>query len=140
MTVPGYPVLGTHAKYLGDMYNIKLEEDSDFLPDLDAVPAEIVAKAKILVLNYPNNPTGASATLDFFAKAVAFAKANNLIILQDAAYASLIFEGKPVSIFQVPGAKDVAVELHSLSKSYNMPAGASALLLVIRSLSKHTPT
>jgi LL-diaminopimelate aminotransferase len=77
-------------------------------------------KAKILVLNYPNNPTGASATLDFFAKAVAFAKANNLIILQDAAYASLIFEGKPVSIFQVPGAKDVAVELHSLSKSYNM--------------------
>ena len=121
MTVPGYPVLGTHAQYLGGhVHNIKLEEDSDFLPDLDAVPAEIVAKAKILVLNYPNNPTGASATLDFFAKAVAFAKANNLIILQDAAYASLIFEGKPVSIFQVPGAKDVAVELHSLSKSYNM--------------------
>ena len=121
MTVPGYPVLGTHAKYLGGhVHNIKLEEDSDFLPDLDSVPAEIVAKSKILVLNYPNNPTGASATLDFFAKAVAFAKANNLIILQDAAYASLIFEGKPVSIFQVPGAKDVAVELHSLSKSYNM--------------------
>ena len=121
MTVPGYPVLGTHAKYLGgNVHNIKLEEDSDFLPDLDSVPAEIVAKSKILVLNYPNNPTGASATLDFFAKAVAFAKANNLIILQDAAYASLIFEGKPVSIFQVPGAKDVAVELHSLSKSYNM--------------------
>lgn len=121
MTVPGYPVLGTHAKYLGGhVHNIKLEEDSDFLPDLDAVPDEILVKAKILVLNYPNNPTGASATLDFFAKAVAFAKANNLIILQDAAYASLIFEGKPVSIFQVPGAKDVAVELHSLSKSYNM--------------------
>ncbi|MEC7274465.1 MAG: LL-diaminopimelate aminotransferase [Verrucomicrobiota bacterium] len=121
MTIPGYPVLGTHAQYLGGhVYNIKLEEDRDFLPDLDAVPDEIVAKAKILVLNYPNNPTGASATLDFFAKAVAFAKANNLIILQDAAYASLIFEGKPVSIFQVPGAKDVAVELHSLSKSYNM--------------------
>ncbi|MEC7288086.1 MAG: aminotransferase class I/II-fold pyridoxal phosphate-dependent enzyme, partial [Verrucomicrobiota bacterium] len=121
MTVPGYPVLGTHAKYLGGhVHNIKLEEDNDFLPDLDAVPADIVAKAKILVLNYPNNPPGASATLDFFAKAVAFAKANSLIILQDAAYASLIFEGKPVSIFQVPGAKDVAVELHSLSKSYNM--------------------
>lgn len=121
MTVPGYPVLGTHAQYMGGhVYNMKLEEANNFLPDLDAVPASVLAKAKILVLNYPNNPTGASATLDFFAKAVAFAKANNLIILQDAAYASLIFEGKPVSIFQVNGAKDVAVELHSLSKSYNM--------------------
>jgi LL-diaminopimelate aminotransferase len=121
MTVPGYPVLGTHAQYLGGhVHNMKLEEANDFLPDFDAIPADVLVKAKILVLNYPNNPTGASATLDFFAKAVAFAKANNLIILQDAAYASLIFEGKPVSIFQVPGAKDVAVELHSLSKSYNM--------------------
>ena len=121
MTVPGYPVLGTHAKYLGgEVYNMKLEAAKDFLPNLDAVPADVVAKAKIMVLNYPNNPTGASATLDFFAKAVGFAKANNLIILQDAAYASLIFEGKPVSIFQVPGAKEVAIELHSLSKSYNM--------------------
>jgi LL-diaminopimelate aminotransferase len=121
MTVPGYPVLGTHAKYYGgEVYNMKLEEENNFLPDLDAVPADVVAKAKIMVLNYPNNPTGASATLKFFAEAVAFAKANNLIILQDSAYASLIFEGTPVSIFQVPGAKEVAVELHSLSKSYNM--------------------
>lgn len=121
MTVPGYPVLGTHAEYLGGhVYNMKLEEANGFLPDLDAVPADVLAKAKIMVLNYPNNPTGASATLEFFAEAVTFAKANNLIILQDAAYASLIFEGKPVSIFQVPGAKEVAIELHSLSKSYNM--------------------
>ncbi|MGZ0655358.1 LL-diaminopimelate aminotransferase [Coraliomargarita sp. W4R53] len=121
MTVPGYPVLGTHAKYLGGhVHNMELREENNFLPDLDAVPADVLAKAKIMVLNYPNNPTGASATLEFFAKAVAFAKANSLIILQDAAYASLIFEGKPVSIFQVPGAKDVAIELHSLSKSYNM--------------------
>ncbi|MDQ8195954.1 LL-diaminopimelate aminotransferase [Coraliomargarita sp. SDUM461004] len=121
MTVPGYPVLGTHAKYLGGhVHNMELREENNFLPDLDAVPADVCAKAKIMVLNYPNNPTGASATLEFFEKAVAFAKANNLIILQDAAYASLIFEGKPVSIFQVPGAKDVAIELHSLSKSYNM--------------------
>ncbi|MGJ8637989.1 MAG: LL-diaminopimelate aminotransferase [Opitutaceae bacterium] len=121
MTVPGYPVLGTHAKYLGgEVYNMKLEEANDFLPDLDAVPADVLAKAKIMVLNYPNNPTGASATLEFFEKAVAFAKANNLIILQDAAYSSLIFEGSPTSIFQVEGAKDVAIELHSLSKSYNM--------------------
>ena len=121
MTVPGYPVLGTHAKYLGGhVYNMELREENEFLPDLDAVPADVVEKAKIMVLNYPNNPTGASATLEFFAKAVAFAKANNLIILQDAAYASLIFEGQPLSIFQVDGAKEVAIELHSLSKSYNM--------------------
>lgn len=121
MTVPGYPVLGTHAKYLGgQVYNMPLEAENNFLPDLSAVPADVVEKAKIMVLNYPNNPTGASATLEFFEKAVAFAKANNLIILQDAAYASLIFEGKPTSIFQVDGAKEVAIELHSLSKSYNM--------------------
>ncbi|MFW5874564.1 MAG: LL-diaminopimelate aminotransferase [Verrucomicrobiota bacterium] len=121
MTVPGYPVLGTHAKYYGGrVHNMPLEEANGFLPDLEAVPAEVLKKAKILVLNYPNNPTGASATLGFFEKAVAFAKAHDLIIVQDAAYASLIFEGKPVSIFQVPGAKEVAVELHSLSKSYNM--------------------
>ncbi|MFU8847134.1 MAG: LL-diaminopimelate aminotransferase [Opitutales bacterium] len=121
MTVPGYPVLGTHAKYYGgQVYNMPLEADKDFLPDLDAVPADVRAKAKILVLNYPNNPTGASATIEFFEKAVAFAKANELIIVQDAAYASLIFEGTPLSIFQVPGAKDVAIELHSLSKSFNM--------------------
>jgi LL-diaminopimelate aminotransferase len=121
MTVPGYPVLGTHAKhYGGEVYNMPLEAANDFLPDLDAVPSDIRAKAKILVINYPNNPTGASATLDFFEKAVAFAKANDLILVQDAAYASLIFDGKPLSIFQVPGAKEVAIELHSLSKSFNM--------------------
>ena len=121
MTVPGYPVLGTHAKYLGgQVYNMPLEAENNFLPNLDAVPADVVEKAKIMVLNYPNNPTGASATLEFFEKAIAFAKANNLIILQDAAYASLIFEGEPTSIFQVEGAKEVAIELHSLSKSYNM--------------------
>jgi LL-diaminopimelate aminotransferase len=121
MTVPGYPVLGTHAKYYGGhVHNMELREENHFLPDLDAVPSDVVAKAKIMVLNYPNNPTGASATLEFFAKAVEFAKANNLIILQDAAYASLVFDGKPLSIFSVPGAKDVAVELHSLSKTFNM--------------------
>ncbi len=121
MTVPGYPVLGTHTKYLGgQVYNMPLEKKNDFLPDLNAIPADVLSKAKIMVLNYPNNPTGASATVDFFEKAVAFAKANNLIIVQDAAYASLIFEGKSLSILQIAGAKDVAIELHSLSKSYNM--------------------
>ena len=121
MTVPGYPVLGTHAKYLGGkVYNMPLQKENDFLPDLDAIPADVLSKAKIMVLNYPNNPTGASATIKFFEKAVDFAKKNHLIIIQDAAYASLIFEGDPISIFQVPSARDVAIELHSLSKSYNM--------------------
>ncbi|MCC5788642.1 MAG: LL-diaminopimelate aminotransferase [Opitutales bacterium] len=121
MTSPGYPVLGTHAKYYGGLvHNVPLEEENDFLPNLGTIPTEVLEKAKILVLNYPNNPTGASATKEFFEQAVRFAKENNLIIIQDAAYASLIFEGSPLSILQVPGGKDVAVELHSLSKSYNM--------------------
>jgi LL-diaminopimelate aminotransferase len=121
MTEPGYPVLGTHASYLGGLvYNMPLTADNEFLPDLTAIPEDVLSQAKILVLNYPNNPTGASATRAFFEEAVAFARANNLIIVQDAAYASLIFEGQPLSILQIPGAKEVAVELHSLSKSYNM--------------------
>ncbi len=121
MTVPGYPIFGTHAKYLGgEVYNCPLTADNDFLPDLEAIPEHVKAYAKAMVLNYPNNPTGASATVEFFEKAIAFAKENNLVLVQDAAYASLIFEGKPLSILQVPGGKDVAVELHSLSKSFNM--------------------
>ncbi len=121
MTVPGYPIFGTHTKYLGgEVHNIQLTKENDFLPDLDAIPADIVKRAKVMVLNYPNNPTGASATVAFFEKAIAWAKANDIVLVQDAAYASLIFEGKPVSLLQLPGGKDVAVELHSLSKSYNM--------------------
>lgn len=121
MTTPGYPVLGTHANYYGgETYHLPLREENGFLPDLDAIPAEIAKRAKILVLNYPNNPTGASATYEFFERAVRFARENSIVIVQDAAYAALIFEGTPLSIFQIPGAKDVAVELHSLSKGFNM--------------------
>lgn len=121
MTVPGYPVFGTHAKYYGgEVHNLPLTRENGFLPDLDSIPPDIAERAKVLVLNYPNNPTGASATFEFFEKAVAWAIAHNVIILQDAAYAALIFEGRPLSILQVPGAKDVAVELHSLSKGFNM--------------------
>lgn len=121
MTTPGYPVLGTHAKYYGgEVYNMPLVEENGFLPDLESLPADICKKAKVMVLNYPNNPTGASATREFFAEAVEFAKKNEIIIIQDAAYAALIFEGEPLSILQVPGGKDVAIELHSLSKGFNM--------------------
>lgn len=121
MTVPGYPVLGTHARYYGgEVHNLPLTGENGFLPDLASIPTDVLKRAKILVLNYPNNPTGASATLEFFAAAVSFARNNGLIIVQDAAYAALIFEGKPLSILQVPGAAEVAVELHSLSKGFNM--------------------
>ena len=121
MTVPGYPVFGTHAKYLGGrVHNLPLTEANQFLPDLDSVPAEVLKQAKVLVLNYPNNPTGASATPEFFAKAVAFAKKHRLVVIHDAAYAALVFEGRPLSFLATPGAKEVGVELHSASKSFNM--------------------
>ncbi|MBI3416573.1 MAG: LL-diaminopimelate aminotransferase [Verrucomicrobia bacterium] len=121
MTTPGYPVFGTHAKYYGGLvHNLPLTEVNHFLPDLDSVPADVLAKAKVLVINYPNNPTGVSATAEFFVKVVAFAKRNNLVVISDAAYAALVFEGKPLSFLAAPGAKDVGIELHSTSKSFNM--------------------
>jgi LL-diaminopimelate aminotransferase len=121
MTVPGYPVFGTHAKYYGgEVYNLKLTRENHFLPDLDAIPADMLARAKVIVLNYPNNPTGASATPEFFARAVDFAKRNRLAVIHDFAYAALMFEGKPLSFLSTPGAMEVGVELHSTSKNFNM--------------------
>ncbi len=121
MTVPGYPVFGTHAKYYGGVvHNLPLLEQNNFLPDLKSIPADVLAKAKVLVLNYPNNPTGASATPEFFAEVVAFAKANNIVVIHDFAYAALVFEGKPLSFLATPGALDVGIELHSTSKNFNM--------------------
>ena len=121
MTTPGYPVFGTHSKYLGgQVHNIPLLERNGFLPDLSSIQADVLKRAKTLVLNYPNNPTGASATPEFFALVVAFAKKHNLIVIHDAAYAALVFEGKPLSFLATPGAMDVGVELHSMSKGFNM--------------------
>ncbi len=121
MTTPGYPVFGTHAKYYGgQVHNLPLTEANQFLPELDSVPADVLKRAKVLVLNYPNNPTGASATPEFFAQAVAFAKRHHLVIIHDAAYAALVFEGKPLSFLATPGAKEVGLELHSSSKTFNM--------------------
>lgn len=122
MTIPGYPVFGTHAKYFGgQVHNLWLTAENNYLPDLDNIPAEVLAKAKVLVLNYPNNPTGASATPEFFAKVVEFAKANDLIVIHDAAYIGLVYDGnQPLSFLATPGAKDVGIELHSTSKNFNM--------------------
>ncbi len=80
----------------------------------------MLAKAKVLVINYPNNPTGASATPEFFAEVVAFAKKNDIVVIHDFAYAALVFEGKPLSFLSTPGALDVGIELHSASKNFNM--------------------
>jgi LL-diaminopimelate aminotransferase len=121
MTTPGYPVFGTHSKYYGGLvHNMPLTQANGYLPDLGAVPKEVLSKAKVLVINYPNNPTGASATREFFASVVEFAMKNNLIVIHDAAYAALVFEGKPLSFLSIPGAKEVGVELHSTSKTFNM--------------------
>jgi LL-diaminopimelate aminotransferase len=121
MTTPGYPVFGTHSKYYGGVvHNLPLRAENGFLPDLGSIPADVLEKAKVLVINYPNNPTGASATPEFFAKVVEFAKREEIVVIHDAAYTSLIFEGKPLSFLATPGAIDVGIELHSTSKSFNM--------------------
>jgi len=97
-----------------------LTEENGFLPDLESVPGEVLSKAKVLVLNYPNNPTGASASPEFFGKVVEFARQHRLVVIHDAAYAALVFDGKPLSFLATPGAKEVGLELHSASKSFNM--------------------
>ena len=121
MTVPGYPVLGTHAEwYGGTVYNLPLTKENRFLPDLASVPADIRTKAKLLLINYPNNPTGANATAEFYRKAIDFARENDIIVIQDAAYGALTCDAKPLSFLSVPGAKEVGIEVHSLSKAFNM--------------------
>ncbi len=131
MTVPGYPIMGTMTKWLGgEVYNMPLLAENKFLPDLKAIPKNIVKKAKLLYLNYPNNPTGATATKVFFKKVIKFAKENNLIVVHDAAYAGLTFDGnKPLSFLSLPGAKKVGVEIHSLSKAYNMTGWRMAFVV-----------
>jgi len=121
MTVPGYPVIATHTRwYGGEVFNLPLLEENNFLPNLESIPADIRKRAKLLYLNYPNNPTGAVATPEFFRKVVDFAKANDIIVVQDAAYGALTYNGKPFSFLSIPGAKEVGVEIHSMSKAYNM--------------------
>ena len=121
ITVPGYPVMGTHTQYLGgETVHLPLTKENKFLPDLKSITSDVAKRAKLLYINYPNNPTGANATREFYKEVVEFAKINNIVVVQDAAYAALTFDGKPISFLSTPGAMDVGVELHSLSKSYNM--------------------
>jgi LL-diaminopimelate aminotransferase len=119
---PGYPVYPVGTLFAGgEPYHLPLREENGFLPDLDAVPPDVARRAKLLWLNYPNNPTGAVAGLDFFERAVAFARRHDLAVCHDGPYSEVAFDGyRPVSFLQAPGAREVGVEFHSLSKTYNM--------------------
>jgi len=121
-TIPGYPVTATYTKYLGgETYPLPLLEENDFFPDLKAIPADILQKARLLYINYPNNPTGHVATKDFFQDLIEFALQHNLIVIQDAAYAALTYNRyKPLSFLSIDGADRVGIEVHSLSKAFNM--------------------
>lgn len=128
---PYYPVYVTGSTTVGAVpYMLPLREANGFLPDLESVPAHVLAKARLLWLNYPNNPTAACADRAFFEHAVEFARRHSLAIIHDMAYAEVYFDDfRPMSILQIPGASEVAVELHSLSKTYNM-AGFRVGMLV----------
>jgi len=121
MTVPGYPVAGTHTKYLGGtVHPLPLCEENQFYPDLESIPDDVKQKAKLLVLNYPNSPTGQVATVGFYEKVIRFAMKYNLVVIADAAHLPFQFHGEPLSFLSVPGAKEVGVEVHSLSKGWDM--------------------
>ena len=119
---PAYPVYSISTMLAsGNPYYLPLIEENNFLPDLDAIPAYILKRAKLLWINYPHNPTGAVADLDFFNRVVEFARKHNLAVCHDGPYSEVSFDGyQPVSFMQADGAKEVGVEFHSLSKTYNM--------------------
>ena len=118
---PSYPVYRVGSLFAGGRpYFMPLREERGFLPDLREIPSEVAQRAKLLFINYPNNPTAAVATEGFFQEVVEFAKEFDLLVCHDAAYSELYFDTPPLSFLQVEGAKEVGVEFHSLSKSYRM--------------------
>jgi LL-diaminopimelate aminotransferase len=121
MTVPGYPVAGTHTKYYGgEVHRLPLRAEHDYYPDLDSIPADILHRAKLLVINYPNSPTGRVATVEFYKKVIDFALKNEIVVVQDAAHVMFSYGSRPLSFLEVPGAREVGVEVYSLSKGWNM--------------------
>lgn len=119
---PGYPAYSAGGIIAGaEVYPLPLLKSNEFLPDLDSIPADILRRARLLFLNYPNNPTGATAPFAFFQKAINFGRKNGIVIAHDAPYVDVCFDNYIApSLMQVPGAKEVAVEFNSLSKAYNM--------------------
>jgi len=119
---PAYPVYNIGTQFAGGTsYFMDLLKENDFLPDLSSIPSEVAKKAKLMFLNYPNNPTSAVANIDFFESVVEFAEKYNIIVCHDAAYSEMAFDGyRPLSFLEIAGAKSVGMEFHSLSKTYNM--------------------
>ena len=119
---PGYPVYSIGTMFAGgEVYRMPLLAENNFLPDFSAVDENVAKKAKLMFLNYPNNPTGAEAPPEFFAEAASFAKKHNVIICHDQAYSEVAYDGyKPMSFLEAPGAKEVGIEFGSLSKTFNM--------------------
>jgi LL-diaminopimelate aminotransferase len=121
MTVPGYPVAGTLTTYLGGVvYKLPLLAENDFLPDLESIPADVRTRAKLLVLCFPNSPTGKTAPPEFYERTIAFARRHEIVIVQDAAHAQLSYDRPPNSFLAISGARDVGVEMHSMSKGFDM--------------------
>jgi LL-diaminopimelate aminotransferase len=119
---PGYPVYATGTQFSGgEVYPVTLRRENGFLPDLRAIPPAVAARAKVMWVNYPNNPTAALATRGFYEELVAFARAHEIILASDLAYSEMYYGAEPPpSLLEVPGAREVAIEFHSLSKTYNM--------------------
>jgi LL-diaminopimelate aminotransferase len=118
---PGYPVYGVGTAFNGGTaYPMPLDAASGFLPDLKAIPEDVARRAKLMWLNYPNNPTAATAPPAFFADVVAFAAKYGIIVAHDDAYAEIYYDEPPPSFLATPGAEELGIELHSLSKTYNM--------------------
>jgi LL-diaminopimelate aminotransferase len=121
MTVPGYPVAGTHTHYYGgSVFRLPLTAENNFFPELKSITPDIWRQTKLLVLNYPNSPTGKTATRDFYEQVVSLAKQHEFVVIQDAAHALLSYDQPPFSFLSVPGAMEVGVEVYSLSKGYDM--------------------
>jgi len=119
---PGYPVYSIGTMFAGgESHTMPLLEENSYLPDLSTIPGEVLNRTKLMFLNYPNNPTSAVATRKFFEDVVTFARAHNILVCHDAAYTEIYYDGvPPLSFLQVQGAKEVGIEFHSLSKTYNM--------------------
>jgi LL-diaminopimelate aminotransferase len=119
---PGYPVYQIGTQFAGGQpYFMDLLKENGFLPDLKAIPSDVAKQATLMFINYPNNPTAAVATKEFFESVVAFAEEHNIIVCHDAAYSEMAYDGfKPMSFLEVEGARSVGIEFHSLSKTYNM--------------------
>jgi LL-diaminopimelate aminotransferase len=118
---PGYPPYRSGTIFaLCEPYVMPLSPAKGFLPDLDSIPADVLKKAKILYVNYPNNPTGAVATREFYEKCVAFAKKHEILVVSDEAYAELYYEEPPISFLEVPGAREIGIAVHSMTKTFSM--------------------